>query len=202
MKRYDCLKVLNEYVTEEDLVITSLGGLIEEWHSIRPSDGNMSFHILGTHTPLALGLALALPHRRVICIDTDGSLFLNLGVLCTLGNQRPKNLIVYILDNKCYECIGGPRTPSAGNVDIAKMAIGAGIERAIDVHDLEEFDRVTKDAFNTKALSFIVCKVEPGTKVFPKEKWKRTDGIEDKYKFLRYIEKLEGKMIKPCSEHI
>jgi len=200
MKRYDCLQVLAKHVKDEDLVVNSLGGLVDEWYNLRPY-GSLTLEILGSITPVAFGLAVALPHRRIVCIDTDGSLFMNTGVMCTLGNQRPKNLVVYVLDNECYECIGGPPTPSAGNVDITKMAQGAGIDSAVEVRNIDEFTVATEEAFTNEGLSFIVCKIKPGTVTFPPEKRMPTDGFEDMYNFVRYIEKLEGIVIKPPAEH-
>jgi len=200
MKRYDCLKVIRKFVSDEDLVVVSLGGVVDEWHEIRPSGGNLFLEILGAITPVALGLAIALPHRRVFSLDTDGSFFMNTGVLCTLGNQQPKNLTVMVLDNECYECIGGPPTPSSGVVDIAKMAQGAGITNAQTVRTLGELEQALGDASKRKGLSYIVLKLEPGTVRLPLEKRKISDGIEDKYNFLRHVERLENILIKPPCE--
>ena len=200
MRRLDCLKVINRFISPDDLVVVSLGGVVDEWHNIRPSGGNLFLEILGGITPVALGLAVALPHRKVFSLDTDGSFFMNTGVLCTLGNLQPQNLTVIILDNGCYECIGGPPTPSAGVVDIAKMAAGAGITNARTVRTLEELEEALAEASKKKGLSYIVLKLEPGTVRFPIEKRKISDGLEDKYNFLRHVERLEKIIIKPPCE--
>ena len=76
MKRYDCLKALASVVRENDLVVTNLGNTMHEWLSLRPSRANLYNMNLGQCTPVALGLALALPHRRVIALDGDGNLLL------------------------------------------------------------------------------------------------------------------------------
>jgi sulfopyruvate decarboxylase subunit beta len=200
MKRYDCLKILSNYVKDDDLVVTSLGGLMDEWHNLRPSEANLPLHILGVISPLSLGLSIALPKKRIICIDTDGSLFLNIGALCTIGNEQPANLIIYVLDNECYECIGGYPTPSAGNTDIATIAKGCGIKGARTVNSEEQFEQESKKAFEGKGPSFIVCKIEPGTERYPAEKRIPWDGFELKYRFIRFIEKTEGITIKPPEE--
>ena len=201
MKRYESLKVLRRFVGKDDLVVVSLGGVVDEWHEVRPSGGNLFLEILGSITPVALGLAIALPHRRVFSLDTDGSFFMNTGVLCTLGNRQPENLTVIILDNECYECIGGPPTPSSGVVDIAKMAVGAGITSAQTVRTAEELEQALTVASKRKGLSYIVSKLEPGTVHFPLEKRKISDGFEDKYNFLRHVERLENMVIKPPCDH-
>jgi len=200
MKRFDGLKVINRFISPDDLVVVSLGGVVDEWHNVRPSGGNLFLEILGGITPVALGLAVALPHRQVFSLDTDGSFFMNTGVLCTLGNLQPPNLTVIMLDNGCYECIGGPPTPSAGVVDIAKMAAGAGITTAGSARTLGELEQAHTEGGQRKGLSYIVLKLEPGTVRFPLEKRKISDGLEDKYNFLRHVERLEKIIIKPPCE--
>jgi thiamine pyrophosphate-dependent acetolactate synthase large subunit-like protein len=195
MKRYDCLDILKNFLKDEDLVVTSVGGVANEWYNLRAA-GSLINMCLGIPTAMCFGLALALPHRRVVCLETDGSLFLNLGVLCTLGSYRPKNLIVYVLDNECYESIGCFPTASAVNADIEKLAVGAGIAKAVTVRTPEEFKTATEQVFSENELNLIVCKIEPGAVKLPSHKRKPTDEFEDKYNFIRYIEKLENIAIK------
>lgn len=196
MKRFDCLKILASHLIDE-LAVVALGGVIDEWHSCRPDNKNLYLKAMGAVTPVAFGLSGALLHRKVISIDTDGSMLLNMGILATLGNERPKNLIVLILDNECYEVIGLAPTHTAKNVDLAKMAHGAGIPNVATVRTLTDFEEKLKKALNSNELNFIVLKLEPGSEVFPEEKRKRTNGEEDKYNFVRHIEDLENVTIIP-----
>jgi sulfopyruvate decarboxylase subunit beta len=96
MKRYDCLKAIAPHITEE-LVVTNLGAVRHEWQALRPHPGNYHLQNLGLTSSVALGLALALPHRKVVAFDGDGSLLLNLGSLATIANQHPNNLIHIVL---------------------------------------------------------------------------------------------------------
>jgi thiamine pyrophosphate-dependent acetolactate synthase large subunit-like protein len=149
---------------------------------------------------MGFGLALALPHRRVVVLDSDGGILLNLGVLCTLGNFRPPNLKVFVIDNECYESIGGMPTATAGRTDLAAMAKAAGIEHAETTRTLQEFKDATNRAFADNALYFIVAKVEKGTKEVPTL---YLDGIERKYQFVRYIEETEKiHIISPGLQHV
>jgi len=197
MTRYDALRTIRPFVEDDDLVITSLGGLMDEWHTLRPSDGNLPLHILGVISPLALGLAVARPNRRIFCFDTDGSFFLNPGTLCTLGREKPENLMVVVFDNRCYECIGGYPTPSAGGTDIAAMARGAGIEHAVKVDSVDALEDVMRSRLNTGGLAYVVCAIDRGTEHIPQDQRIPYDGFELKYKFLRHVERLEGIVIKP-----
>ena len=92
MKRIDCLKLLAGVSKEDDLVVTNLGNTPHEWLSVRPSRANLYRMNLGECTPVALGLAIALPNRRVIALDGDGNLLLNLVSLADTAYQKPANL--------------------------------------------------------------------------------------------------------------
>ena len=114
MTRYECLGILAPFLKDEDLVVTALGWVAGEWHSIRPKESNLYQINMGMCTPLSLGLALVLPHRRVIALESDGSVLLYLGNLTTLANKKPKNLTVVVFDNQCYLATGGLPTATAG----------------------------------------------------------------------------------------
>jgi len=197
MKRYEALKILAPRVREEDLAVVALGGTIDEWYSLHPGPNSLYLKIMGAITPVAFGLADSLPHRRVFSLDTDGSLLLNMGILCTIGNEQPKNLVTLVIDNECYEVIGGPPTHTSRNVDLAAMARGAGIRGAVAVRTPEELERELAAALGREEPGFIVLKLERGTAVFPEEARKRTDGHEDKYRFVRHIEDTEKITIIP-----
>ena len=187
VSRYECLEFLAGAV-DDALVLVYGTGAISEWGHVRPHPPFMKMQ-MGIPTPAGLGLALALPHRKVVVIDADGSLLLNLGAIATLGNLRPPNLKVFVMDNECYESIGGFPTATAGATDLAAMAKGAGVKQATTTRTIEEFKEATRKALLENALHFVVVKVEKGMKRLPPA---RTDGIEAAYKFLRYIEETEG----------
>ena len=197
MKRYDCLKIVASHFGEQDLAVVALGGTIDEWYSLQPGPNSLYLKIMGSISPVAYGLAESLPHRRVFSLDTDGSLLLNLGILCTLGNEQPKNLVTVVLDNECYEVIGGPPTHTARNVDLAAMARGAGIRRAVQVRTPEELERELAGALGRQEPGFIVAKLERGTATFPEEQRKRTEGHEDMFRFVRHVEDIEKVTIIP-----
>src|SRR6476646_466809 len=113
MKRYDCLKAIAPRFGEE-LVVTNLGAVRHEWQALRPHPGNYHLQNLGLTSSMALGLALALPHRKVVAFDGDASSFLNLCILATIANHHPKNLIPVVFDNECYESSRGAPTATAG----------------------------------------------------------------------------------------
>ena len=138
---------------------------------------------------MALGLALALPHRKVVAFDGDGSLLLNLGSLATIANQHPKNLIHIVFDNESYESSRGAPTATAGQADLAAVARGCGFANVITVKTLVEFEQGFLRALKSKDLYFILAKVEAGVGDVPAA---ALDSQENKYLFVRYIEKSEN----------
>ena len=155
---------------------------------------------LGCVTPQAFGLAVGLPHRRIVSLDTDGGLLFNLGILATLANEQPRNLFVVVWDNECYQSIGGPSTHTAsGRVNIAAMARGAGIEHAYAVKTLDEFDRHCEMGLPAQSPYVVVAKIDRSVKRDIKRK--HSDGTEDKYIFVRHVEQIENIVIMGPSEH-
>lgn len=194
MKRFDVLAEVAAQTTEEDLFVSSVGALLDDWWNLRPGqvDNTFSPSILGSVTTTGLGLALALPHRRVVALETDGSVLMNLGAMATIGNARPPNLTVVVLDNAIYECIGGPPTLTSGHTDLAAMAAGAGCPVVADARDMDELSDHLQKALGDDQLGYLVAHIEPGAREWSDHEKRWTDGIEDKYRFIRYVEKLEG----------
>jgi phosphonopyruvate decarboxylase len=194
MKRAECFERLAPLVREDDLVVAALGGTWDEWDVARRSDANFFNSAMGTNVPLALGLAMALPNRRVILLDTDGCILMTLGALCTLANHQVPNLHVFVFDNGVYLATGGQPSATAGRANIRALAQAAGIDQAVEVADLETFGDVAERAMSAPGLSFAVARVESGRGA-RSERWE--DHIENKYRFVRYIERSEGIRIIP-----
>lgn len=199
--RFEAMKLLAARLRDE-LVILSLGGAVDEWYNAAPHmrEASLFQQQLGCVTPEAFGLAVGLPHRRIVSLDTDGGLLFNLGILATLGNERPENLFIVVWDNEQYQSIGGPATHTAkGHVDLAAIARGAGVDKAFTAQTLEEFDAHCAAGLAASEPYIVVAKtdgiLEPGIKR------KHSDGREDKYIFVRHVEATEGISIMGPSEH-
>lgn len=189
MKRYDCLKAVADAFTNELVVLTIGSALKNEWNALRPSGGNFVLTGgMGLACSLGLGMALALPHRKVFIFDGDGALLMNLGSLATEATTRPPNLVHVVFDNECYEHCGGGLTATALGADLAGAAKGIGIKNAFAVTTVEDFRKHVLEALQGNELYFIVAKTEPGAEDVPPDP---LDGLETKYRFARYIEETE-----------
>ena len=187
MKRFDCLKVIASRAGDA-LVVTSAGAMTLEWYTACPSDGNFRVRTLGLCSSVALGIALGLPKRRVIALDGDGSLLMNLCSLPTIARMKPRNLIHVVFDNEVYEASGLKRTATAAGTDLVEMARAAGIRRACWANSLEQFAKTVGDALDGDDLCFIGAKVtteRAQARPYP------MDEVENKYRFIRHVEKTE-----------
>ncbi len=194
MIRYDCLELLVQRMSDQ-LVITSQSGQRIEWANLSNHEGNLLVGMMGCALGVGMGLAVALPHRKVIVLDSDGSILLSLFNLPTLGNLQPGNLVVFVFDNGVYS---GSRisypTATSGNTDLESMAKAAGIKNAVTLTKLDDFRTKGLGALDRHELAFIVCKVEESL-VHRQIDRPTLDLAENKYRFVRYLERTEGRPI-------
>ena len=194
MTRYECLELVAARISDQ-LVVTSQSGQRIEWSHLSKHEGNLLIGMMGCAVGVGMGLALALPHRKVIVLDSDGSILLSLFNLTTIGNLQPKNLLVYVFDNGVYS---GSRisypTATSGNTDLEAMAKGAGIKNAMTIKEIEHFKKDGLTALDRNELGFFICKVEESLlhREIPRP---TTDLAENKYTFVRYLERTEKKTI-------
>lgn len=193
MTRYECLQFLVPFITDH-LVVTSQSGQRIEWGSLSKHDGNLLLGEMGAALNVGAGLAMALPHRKVVVLESDGSVLLALSSLATVANLGISNLAVFVFDNGTYS---GTRiseaTATRGKTDLEQVAKGAGIERSVTVRELKSFKEQAVPAIEGKTLSFIVCKVQESLihRDIPRPD---VDLPENKYRFVRYLQQTEGKL--------
>jgi phosphonopyruvate decarboxylase len=190
MQRYDYLRAIAPEAGDALAVCTGWGA--REWWAVRPGDGNLKTRTLGLVSSIAAGLALALPQRKVIAIDGDGAFLMNLCGLPTIALQNPGNLIHLLFDNEIYEASGGTATASSV-ADAVALARAAGYKYASWVGTPEEFRAEFVSAWRRGELTLIATKVDPGQpKNLPPL---RLDELENKYRFMHYLEETEKKGI-------
>src|SRR5215472_3732751 len=187
MKRFDCLKALAA-LAGDALVVSSAGATTLEWHALRSSDANFRVRTLGLCSSIALGMALGLPRRKVVALDGDGSLLMNLCSLPTIARMNPKNLIHVVFDNQVYEASGCGETATASGADLVGLALAAGIKRASWAASTEDFTQLISKALKENELTFIGVKAEIARTNVPPYPM---DEVENKYRFIRHIEATE-----------
>ena len=113
-------------------------------------------------TPMALGMALGWPERRVISVEGDGSLLAGPGVLTTVARYQPRNLVIVVFDNGAYLTTGSGKAPTATafGTDIEQLARAAGMKHTQTVGDIDRAKNAVRTAFKEPGPWLIVAKVD------------------------------------------
>jgi thiamine pyrophosphate-dependent acetolactate synthase large subunit-like protein len=191
MKRAEALEAIKDLVGDA-LVVTTAGGATGEWHAIHPSDANLQVKTLGLCSSIGMGLALGQSKTRVIVLDGDGALWMNMSSLGSIGWKQPRNLVHICMDNGVYESSGGTPTVSSARMNFAALARAAGIESAAETSTVQDFAAAVAHALQSDGPHFIWCRIEPGRADIPPFPY---DELENKYRFIRFVEQTTGRTI-------
>ncbi|MGE0483599.1 MAG: thiamine pyrophosphate-dependent enzyme [Gammaproteobacteria bacterium] len=146
----------------EMLVVSGLGGTT--WDVAATGDDPANVYLwgaMGLAVPMALGLALAQPRRRVLVVTGDGEMLMGLGSLATVARIHPPNLAIAIIDNERYGETGGQPTHTAAVTDLAAVARGAGIAASATLRDLAAVDAFRARLHEACEPLFAAIKVAP-----------------------------------------
>ena len=161
MRRDDCLRALAALRRDEIVVATYQAAF--DWMRIAPHGLNyVSIGAMGQASSHALGLALGRPDCRVLVLDGDGSLLMNLGTLVTIATAAPANLLHFVCENGCYEANGAHPIPGQGRVDFAAMARAAGYRAAHIFDDLAVFTTALPTLLAAQGPILAVLRIIPG----------------------------------------
>ena len=162
MTRAEATRLLVERLRHE-VVVSNLGQATVDLqrHGNRPLDC-YTFGAMGQCSSVALGIALARPDVRVICLDGDGSLLMNLGSLCTIATLAPPNYALVVWDNEVHMTTGGQPTATACRTSLAAIARGAGIDKVLEPRDEGTLERAFDRMLGEDGPFFVNVKVQKG----------------------------------------
>lgn len=162
MRRDHALQVLARHRGDDDIVVATYQAAFD-WMRLAPHPLNyLSVGAMGQASSHGLGLALGRPDRRVIVLDGDGSLLMNLGSLVTIAGAAPPNLFHFVCDNRCYEANGSHPLPAADRVDFAGFARAAGIRQVASFDEVDALAAGLPDVLAADGPVFVVLKVVAG----------------------------------------
>jgi thiamine pyrophosphate-dependent acetolactate synthase large subunit-like protein len=162
MTRATATRLLVERLRNE-VVVSDLGQATLDLQRLGDRPLNCyTFGAMGQCSSVALGLALARPDARVVCLDGDGSLLMNLGSLCTIATVAPRNLALVVWDNEVHMTTGGQPTATAFRSSLAAIARGAGIQQVIEPRDETELGRAYDRILSEDGPFVVPVKVEKG----------------------------------------
>ena len=161
MKRAEAIEILAG--AKGDAISVATMRAVADWHR---TDAAKERHIdcvgcMGGAAPLGLGLALARPERRVVVIDGDGSLLMQLGVLASIAGAGPANLYHVVLVNGVYETSGNQPIPASDRIDFAGLARSAGYRLAESFRDAGVLAERLAGIFTQPGPAFVAIEVYP-----------------------------------------
>jgi thiamine pyrophosphate-dependent acetolactate synthase large subunit-like protein len=166
MNRFDLTSRLVAKLKKEEAVIGGIGNTnFDLWAAGHRPQNFYMLGSMGLAFPIALGVALAQPNRRVFALEGDGSLLMQLGCLSTITTLRPKNLSMIVMDNGIYQITGAQPTPAAAATDLIAVAIGCGLTNSTWAADEEDFERLIDQSLTASEPMLIGVRIDdkPGT---------------------------------------
>jgi thiamine pyrophosphate-dependent acetolactate synthase large subunit-like protein len=166
MNRFDLTSRLVAKLKNEEAVIGGIGNTnFDLWAAGHRPQNFYMLGSMGLAFPIALGVALAQPNRRVFALEGDGSLLMQLGCLSTIATLKPKNLCMIVMDNGIYQITGAQPTPAATTTDLIAVAIGCGLTNSTWAADEEDFDRLIDQSLTASEPMLIGVRIDdkPGT---------------------------------------
>jgi thiamine pyrophosphate-dependent acetolactate synthase large subunit-like protein len=140
INRLKATRYLVEQLSDEPIVASCGNPKFDLFTAAEKRKANFyMWNSMGMASSIGLGLAMARPDKKVIVLDGDGAILMNLNSLTTEASQAPANLIHIIWDNSQYQITGGQPTHTSGKADIEAIARGAGFKQAMTVTTLAAF---------------------------------------------------------------
>jgi sulfopyruvate decarboxylase subunit beta len=163
----DAVKAINE--VRGDAIVVGTMTPNRYWESVsQKRDLDLPiFGAMGKASSVALGLALAQPNKKVVALDGDGALLMNLGTLVTIAGMEPKNLVHFVFEDGVYFTTGSQPVPGAGKFNLAGMAREAGYKESYQFDNLEDLASELPGIMDSQGPVFVCLKVNHDNPVPP-----------------------------------
>ena len=169
MNREEALEIILEDLDYNTIVVSTTGKTSREIFEIREKKGQshqqdfLTVGSMGHCSAIALGIALAKPHRQVVCIDGDGAMLMHLGSLTSIATLKPKNFRHILINNKVHESVGGQET-AAKNLDMSAIVKALGASKIFKAETPTELNANITDFTTCVGPSFLEVKIRPGSR--------------------------------------
>jgi len=185
MLRLDALQAIYPEL-ENRIVVTIMGAVAAELYSLGHR-ANFFYleHAMGLASSMGLGIALSMPEHRVIVLDGDGSLLMNLGTLSTMARYKPGNLLHIVFDNESLLSVGGFPTATSSGTNLAEIARASGVPCVNEADTIQTFQESVSEALKNNTLTTIVSKVEA---ISPKSFHMDLALLENRFQFWRSLQ--------------
>jgi phosphonopyruvate decarboxylase len=169
MKREEALEIILKNLDDNAIVVSTTGKTSREIFEIREKRGQsheqdfLTVGSMGHCSSIALGIALAKPHRQVVCIDGDGAMLMHLGSLTSIASLKLKNFRHILVNNEVHESVGGQET-AAKNLDLSAIVEAMGSSKTFKAKTPTELKANITDFMECVGPSFLEVKIRPGSR--------------------------------------
>ena len=161
MNRADLTRRLVRKLVNDEAVIGGIGNAnFDLWASGQRPQNFYMLASMGLAVPISLGVAIAQPNRRVIALEGDGSILMQLSSLGTIAAVRQKNLVVVIFDNGVFQLTGSQRTLTSYDTDVVAIAKGTGIAQSYWATDEKHFEELMDRALKENGPWFVAASID------------------------------------------
>lgn len=185
MERRECIELIHPELKDK-VVVTIMGACAQELYDLGHRENYFYLqHAMGLASSIGLGIALHRPEEKVVVLDGDGSVLMNLGTFATMARYAPPNLVHIVFDNGSLLSTGGFEShTTSGVTDLAGVARAAGIAHVADTSDIMAFGEAILEAFEREGPSVIVARVKA---VGPDHYGMDLHLPENAFRFARYL---------------
>ena len=144
LKRINYLENLIEFIDpKKTIIFSSLGNVSREMFYLNTKNNlghSSTFYGIGAMghlNQIALGYSYFLTNKKIIILDGDGSIQMQLGNLLMIGESK-KNLLHIVFNNQGHESTGGHKLGSM-NMDYKKIFEGMGYDYVKKINSIKKF---------------------------------------------------------------
>lgn len=169
LTREQVIKKLIEMLNINDRIVATTGMTSRELYELRKTKGDnlnndfLTVGSMGHASSISLGLALAQPNKRVICLDGDGSVIMHMGSMSNIGQSFQKNLIHIVLNNGSHDSVGGQPTNALG-INLTGIAKSCGYTQIKIAETFEEIDLAFNELLSLSGPSFFEIRIKRGAR--------------------------------------
>ncbi len=169
LERETAIKIVVDNLASSDIIVSTTGKISRELYEYRDTAGKdhsrdfLTVGSMGHASQIALGIALARPHRQVYILDGDGAAIMHMGSFAITGSQKAENIKHIILNNGCHDSVGGQ--PSAGfKISFVDIAKGCGYKVALEADNPAEAREKMKMLSCSQGPALLEIKVKKGAR--------------------------------------
>jgi len=169
MTREEAILSILKCLHNKEIIISNTGKTsreLFEYRRLQKQGSKYDFYnvgAMGCAQSIALGIAIGRKDRKVIVLDGDGSLLMDMGPIATKGYCLPKNFYHIVIDNQSYDSTGGQPTISK-IVNFDKVALACNYRHAYVVKEKNALIKAIKDFKNKNGPFMLVIKVKKGSR--------------------------------------